>query len=65
MVGFTHLDIEMLKTKGFILEKVPECSPLHGGLEMTLTIHSESKVNKCLNDKSINFHGFNFSDIFF
>ena len=46
MVGYTHLDIEMLKTRGFTLEKVPECSPLHGGLEMTLTIHSESRVRK-------------------
>lgn len=46
MVGFTHMDIEMLKNKGFTLQKVPDCSPLHGGLEMSLTIHSESKVKK-------------------
>ncbi len=44
MVGYALINIQTLKQRAFTLDKVPPMSPLEGGLEMTLTIHSESKV---------------------
>ena len=46
MVGYAVINIETLKNRAFNLEKVPEFSPLDGGLEMTLTIHSENRVEQ-------------------
>ena len=46
MVGYSVINIDTLKRRAFNLEKVPEYSPLAGGLEMTLTIHSESRVEQ-------------------
>ena len=46
LVGYALINIETLKNKAFSLEKVPEFSPLDGGLEMSLTIHSENKVEQ-------------------
>lgn len=46
LVGYSIINIETLKNRAFHLDKVPECSPLAGGLEMTLTIHSENRVNQ-------------------
>ena len=46
MVGYAVINIETLKNRAFRLEKVPEFSPLDGGLEMTLTIHSENRVEQ-------------------
>ena len=45
MVGYAVINIQTLKQRAFVLEKVPDMSPLEGGLEMTLTIHSESRVS--------------------
>lgn len=44
MVGYAIINMQTLKNRAFRLDKVPDFSPLEGGLEMTLTIHSESKV---------------------
>ncbi|XP_059096136.1 anillin-like isoform X2 [Tigriopus californicus] len=46
MVGFSVINIQTLKNRAFHLEKVPAVSPLAGGLEMTLTIHSENRVEQ-------------------
>lgn len=46
MVGYAVVNIRTLKNRAFTLEKVPEFSPLDGGLEMTLTIHSENRVEQ-------------------
>ncbi len=45
LVGYTTITIDTLKLKTFRLEKVPNKSPLEGGLEMRLSVHSESRVN--------------------
>ncbi len=46
MVGYALINIQTLKQRAFILDKVPPMSPLDGGLEMTLTIHSENKIEQ-------------------
>ena len=51
MVGYAVINIQTLKNRAFHLEKVPAMSPLAGGLEMTLTIHSESRVSVMINEQ--------------
>lgn len=46
MVGFAIINIQTLKNRAFNLDKVPPMSPLDGGLEMTLTITSENRVEQ-------------------
>jgi hypothetical protein len=45
LVGYTTITIDTLKQKTFRLERVPSVSPLEGGLEMKLGVHSESRVS--------------------
>ena len=46
MVGYAIINIQTLKNRAFNLDKVPPMSPLDGGLEMTLTITSENRVEQ-------------------
>lgn len=45
LVGYTTITIDTLAKKKFRLENVPKMSPLEGGLEMKLAVHSESRVS--------------------
>ena len=47
MVGYTTITIDSLRNnKSFILEKVPNRSPLQGALLMNLSVHSESSMQE-------------------
>ena len=46
MVGYTTITKESARNKKFVLEKVPQRSPLEASLQMNLSVHSESRMQE-------------------